>query len=187
MSEEMVPSQDKVATGSKTNLILVGAILVLLVGGAAALALNQNTANKTVSQPDTSPMITATPIATPIDEDAGLMEGSMALEASPEATPASVDMMETEVRTITIEAGAFYYKPSSITVKKGEKVKVVLNSKDMMHNFVVDELGITAPITKGGETSTFEFTADKAGTFEYYCSVGQHRKNGQVGTLVVTE
>ena len=30
-----------------------------------------------------------------------------------------------------------------------------------------------------------EFTVDKTGTFEYYCSVGQHRANGMVGNLIV--
>jgi len=30
-----------------------------------------------------------------------------------------------------------------------------------------------------------EFTADTPGEFEYYCSVGQHRANGQVGKLIV--
>jgi plastocyanin len=91
----------------------------------------------------------------------------------------------TNVRMITIEAGSFYFEPNVIRVKKGEKVKLVLNSVDMMHDFTVDELEIKAPVTKSGESSTVEFTATTAGTFEYYCSVGQHRTNGQVGTLIV--
>jgi len=40
---------------------------------------------------------------------------------------------------------------------------------------------------KAGETETIEFIADKVGSFEYYCSVGQHRQMGMVGTLVVEE
>ena len=32
-----------------------------------------------------------------------------------------------------------------------------------------------------------EFTADKAGSFEYYCSVGEHKAMGMVGTLKVEE
>ena len=30
-----------------------------------------------------------------------------------------------------------------------------------------------------------QFIADKAGTFEYYCFVGNHRQMGMVGTLTV--
>lgn len=38
-----------------------------------------------------------------------------------------------------------------------------------------------------GATTSVEFVADQVGNFEYYCSVGQHRANGMVGTLTVTE
>lgn len=89
------------------------------------------------------------------------------------------------VRTFTIEAGSFYFKPNEIKVKKGEKVKVVLKSVSMMHDFYIDELGVKSPITKSGDSSTVEFVASKAGTFEYYCSVGEHRKLGQVGKIIV--
>src|SRR3989344_2957339 len=37
------------------------------------------------------------------------------------------------------------------------------------------------------KTKTVEFTVDALGEFEYYCSVGQHRQNGQVGTLIAEE
>lgn len=94
---------------------------------------------------------------------------------------------EASLKTIEIEAGSFYYKPNQISLKKGEKVKIVMNSVSMMHDFVIDELNVKLPITKSGDTGTVEFTADKVGTFEYYCSVGQHRKMGQVGKLIVTE
>ena len=93
----------------------------------------------------------------------------------------------TAVRTVNIEAGSFYYDPKEITVKKGEVVRIVLTAKDMMHNFNLDEFSVESATVKAGETTTFEFTPDKVGEFEYYCSVGQHRANGQVGTLIVEE
>lgn len=92
----------------------------------------------------------------------------------------------TEV-TIAIEAGSFYYKPNLIRVKKGEKVKVTLNAVSMVHNFNIDELSVKGPNTQMGTSSTVEFTADKVGEFEFYCSIGQHRANGQVGKLIITE
>lgn len=88
-------------------------------------------------------------------------------------------------QTIEIEAGSFYYKPSEIKVKKGETIRLILNSKDMMHDFNIDELNLTIPVTKSGNTNTVTFTADTAGEFEFYCSVGSHRAQGQVGTLIV--
>lgn len=90
-----------------------------------------------------------------------------------------------QIKVVEMEAGSFYYKPNAIEVSKGQKVKIVMKAVSMMHDFNIDELGVKMPIVKNGETGTVEFTADKVGSFEYYCSVGQHRANGQVGTLTV--
>ena len=57
----------------------------------------------------------------------------------------------------------------------------------MMHDFNIDELGVKVPITPSGSSSTVEFTASKVGEFQFYCSVGNHRAMGQVGTLIVTK
>ncbi len=89
--------------------------------------------------------------------------------------------------SIAVEAGSFYYKPNLIRVKKGVKVKLTLNAVSLMHDFNIDELGVKVPVTKSGSSSTVEFTASKVGEFEFYCSIGQHRANGQVGKLIVTE
>lgn len=90
-----------------------------------------------------------------------------------------------QVKEIKVEAGSFYYKPNTMTVKKGEKVRIVMNAVSMMHDFNIAELNVKMPIVKNGDTGTVEFTPDKVGTFEYYCSVGQHRANGQVGKITV--
>ena len=92
-----------------------------------------------------------------------------------------------DVTVIEMEAGSFYYKPNVITAKKGERIRVVMKSVSMMHDFVIDELNVKSPIVKDGDTATIEFVADKTGSFEYYCSVGQHRARGQVGTITITE
>ncbi|PIY69347.1 hypothetical protein COY90_01080 [Candidatus Roizmanbacteria bacterium CG_4_10_14_0_8_um_filter_39_9] len=92
---------------------------------------------------------------------------------------------DAEVKVVNLEAGSFYYKPNVIEITKGQKIKIVMNSVSMIHDFNIDELGVKIPIVKDGDTGTIEFTADKVGSFEYYCSVGQHRANGQVGTLTV--
>lgn len=101
--------------------------------------------------------------------------------------PTATDMADTgsEVKTFDVEAGSFYYKPNEIKVKVGDKVKINLTSVDMMHDFNIDELGVDMPIVKSGNSASVEFTASKAGTFEFYCSVGKHRANGQVGKLIV--
>lgn len=102
-----------------------------------------------------------------------------------EETPNTTE--NNDIRVIAVEAGSFYYKPNFIRVKKDERVKIELTAKDAMHDFNVDELGIKIPVTTAGNINTVEFAANEVGEFEYYCSVGQHRQNGQVGTLIVEE
>lgn len=102
-----------------------------------------------------------------------------------EATPTTAVMEVDGVKVIEIEGGSFYFKPNEIRVKVGDKVKVTLKAVDMMHDFVIDELDVKTEVTKSGSTSSVEFTADTAGTFEFYCSVGEHRLRGMVGKLIV--
>lgn len=91
-----------------------------------------------------------------------------------------------EVKELTLTASEFKYSQTEIRVKKGDTVKIVLtNDGQMPHDWKVDELNAKTKIINGGQTDTVQFTADKAGTFEYYCSVGQHRQLGMVGKLVV--
>jgi len=72
-----------------------------------------------------------------------------------------------------------------LSVCLGDKVKIDLTIKDGFHDWVVDEFNAKTEQKKTGETTSVEFTADKEGTFEYYCSVGSHRAKGMKGNLIV--
>ena len=88
---------------------------------------------------------------------------------------------------INVTGENFKFMPDTITVKVGSKVKVNFESTVGFHDFVVDEFSAkTEKVNAGGKT-TVEFVADKVGSFEYYCSVGEHRANGMVGKFIVTE
>lgn len=78
------------------------------------------------------------------------------------------------------------YSTKEITVKKGDKVKINVTVTAGNHDFNIDEYEIhqTTPLD---EQVTIEFTADKAGTFTYYCSMPGHRMNGHWGILNVVE
>lgn len=84
-----------------------------------------------------------------------------------------------------LDAFSFGYSSKELRVKKDQTVTINLTSTGGLHDWVVDEFGAaTEKVSTGGVTNV-TFVADKAGTFEYYCSIGQHRANGMVGTLVV--
>lgn len=72
-----------------------------------------------------------------------------------------------------------------IVVNEGDRVRIELLVSDMMHDWKVDELNAATKVVGTGKTTSVEFVADKKGTFEYYCSVGQHRTNGMKGKIIV--
>lgn len=88
-------------------------------------------------------------------------------------------------QTITVTGSNYSFDPKEIHVKKGQNVAITFKNVAGFHNFVIDELNVKTPIIKTGETASVSFTADKAGTFEYYCSVANHRAMGMKGELYV--
>ena len=70
---------------------------------------------------------------------------------------------------VTIRASRFAFEPSEITVKKGSPVKVVIQSEDVSHGLVIEDLGIRTEVKKG-QSATITFTPEAAGTFEGKCA-----------------
>ena len=95
---------------------------------------------------------------------------------------------EGEVKEYTIAGGNYYYTIDEIRVKKGDTVRITFSSEEGFHDLVLDEFDVATERYRPGEgEETIEFIAGEAGEFEYYCSVGDHREKGQVGTLIVEE
>jgi nitrite reductase (NO-forming) len=91
------------------------------------------------------------------------------------------------VREIVMDAGSYFYSLDEIHVRKGERIRLTINNTGGTHDLVIDELGVKTNRIETGEKASVEFTADTAGSFVYYCSVGDHRLRGQWGTLIVEE
>jgi len=91
------------------------------------------------------------------------------------------------VHEIQVTLRKYEFDPGSLRVRRGERVKIVMTAADHDHGFKLDDFDINQKIPKG-TTVVVEFTADKAGTFQFRCSnvcgIG-HR--GMKGTLVVEE
>ena len=73
-------------------------------------------------------------------------------------------------REFTIVAKDFHYSPTRIEVTQDDLVKLTLRSEDIAHTFTIDEYRIIKRVPAGGST-TFEFRADRAGTFAFYCNL----------------
>jgi cytochrome c oxidase subunit II len=86
-------------------------------------------------------------------------------------------------RTISITASRFMFEPSEITVKKGEEITLVIQSKDVSHGLVIEELGVRTEVKKGQSTEV-KFTPESAGTFEGKCAHFCGKGHGSM-TLIV--
>ncbi|MBI5457007.1 cupredoxin domain-containing protein [Candidatus Kaiserbacteria bacterium] len=80
----------------------------------------------------------------------------------------------------------YAYLPAAFAVKKGDRVKATFKNTGGTHDFRIDGYNVGTNIIQAGQSQTFEFVADTPGTFEFYCSVGNHRAMGMKGTFTVT-
>lgn len=73
-------------------------------------------------------------------------------------------------RVIRIDASQYAFSPAEVTVARGQNVILELVSTDVVHGLYLDgyDLQISAD---PGQTSRLTFTADRAGTFRFRCSV----------------
>lgn len=95
-------------------------------------------------------------------------------------------IVEDNVKEFVVDATSFSFSPSTMVVDRGDTVKITLKNAKGVHDLKIDEFtGASTRILNAGESETITFVADKSGTFEYYCSVGNHRAMGMVGTLTV--
>ncbi len=151
------------------KLVIGISAVVLLMGGF--WLLNNN-------QPMTEPE--------PTDEIENVENDSEMIEEETTENQADEAMTDdSTVKEFAVGGGGFYFDPAELTVTEGDTVRIVFTNEGGVHDWVIDEFDARTPIIQAGETSTIEFVADQVGTFEYYCSVGEHRAMGMVGNLIV--
>lgn len=83
------------------------------------------------------------------------------------AGPARVIGMR--ARLPTAEQGG--WTPETITVQKGERVRLRISSDDVMHGFSIPKLGIQVDRIEPGKVTEVEFVADRPGRYTFQCTV----------------
>lgn len=88
------------------------------------------------------------------------------------------------VKEISMTAQTWEFTPSTITVNKGDRVKLMIKSLDTKHGFALPDFNVQQDLNPGD--NAVEFTADKAGTFDFrcfnFCGSGH---SGMAGKLIV--
>ena len=151
---------------NKTGTIVLCVLAVALIAGVIIFF------NKSQSNMPSAGQQTVTVTETPKPSDA-----MMEKESSPSATK--------DVSQFTVESKGLNFTPNEIRVKKGDKVSVTYKNTLGTHNFTLDEFGVKTKLLSAGQEETVTFTAEKIGTFEFYCSVANHRAMGMKGNLIV--
>ena len=71
---------------------------------------------------------------------------------------------------LIIKVKKYQYSPRRIEVAQGDVVRITLVAEDVPHSFTVDAYRI-AKRAAPGKPVTFEFRADRAGPFPFYCDL----------------
>lgn len=140
---------------------LVIAIIVVAVLGAGYFwyaSQNKEAANETVNQENLN---------------TNTLEENLPQEETP------------QTREFNITGSNFEFSIKEMTVNQGDTVRINFYNNGGFHDWVLDEFNARTEKIGDGESQTIEFVADKTGTFEYYCSVGEHRQMGMKGNLIV--
>ena len=181
---------DRQHHGSKSNQqlmtgIVIGAVSMAIVFGVAYGAKK---------------VLSRQPVTQQAMQGAGKGEGATKGGAGggimqPITPPPMTDVQTTELKngtstattqkTFHVAGGNFFFVPTEMKVNKGDTVTVVFDDVGGFHDFIIDELNVKTKRIQTNGQDTITFTADKAGSFEYYCSVGTHRQLGMKGTLIV--
>ena len=90
------------------------------------------------------------------------------------------------VKEFTMTAKQWEFVPDTITVNKGDTVKLNIESVDVAHGIAIPEFGVSNKDLVPGKTVNVEFVADKTGTFNFFCNVQCGSGHGGMrGTLLV--
>jgi heme/copper-type cytochrome/quinol oxidase subunit 2 len=86
---------------------------------------------------------------------------------------------------VTVNARKYAFSPARIEVNQDDIVKITLKAEDIPHSFTVDKYRI-AKRAAPGQPVTFEFRADQAGSFPFYCNLTSDERCKEMrGELVV--
>jgi plastocyanin len=106
---------------------------------------------------------------------------------TPAETQPAVEAVATD-EVINVEMANYRFNPNVIRAKAGTTLKLNITDTQGSHDFVIDELNVDSGVFQTGESKEImiEIPAGDAGkTFEFYCSVMNHRQMGMVGQLII--
>lgn len=90
-------------------------------------------------------------------------------------------------RIITLNAYNWGFTPTEIKVKQGEVITLKIKSTSGVHGIGIKELGLSSGTIAEGEEKSITFTADKVGTFDFYCNIYCGRGHKEMKGKIIVE
>jgi len=87
-----------------------------------------------------------------------------------------------ETKEVTVNASNWKFDVTEIKAKVGDTIKLTLKNTDGVHGIAIDDLGL-----KIKNNETVEIKLDKAGTFEYHCSIQCGQGHDNMSGLIIVE
>ena len=84
--------------------------------------------------------------------------------------PAASQDQGPTAKPFSVSAHRYAFDPARIEVNQDDLVKIELRTDDIAHSLTIDDYRIAKRVGPGAPV-TFEFRADRAGTFPFYCSL----------------
>ncbi|MEX2158759.1 MAG: plastocyanin/azurin family copper-binding protein [Dehalococcoidia bacterium] len=104
---------------------------------------------------------------------------------------------------LAIRASEWRFEPPAIVLTQGEQVRFVLqNDGEILHDLKIRDLAVdsvssnsSGPLeakegeafvsADSGNSGTLDFVPSQPGTYEFYCTIGNHEGLGMHGTITV--
>jgi nitrite reductase (NO-forming) len=97
-------------------------------------------------------------------------------------------MMDGQMAFVGVGGGIDGVKDPTLSANVGDTVKITVTAGDgVEHDVAFPDFNAKSEHVAGqGTSSTFQFVADKPGTFQYNCLLAGHKEAGMIGTFIVT-
>ena len=118
----------------------------------------------------------------------GKSESNMTTEGRTVEYSLMSTMVDGQMAFVGMGGGIDGVQNPTLSANVGDTVKITLTGGDSVeHDLAFPDFNAQSEhITGMGATSTFEFLADKPGTFHYNCLLAGHKEAGMIGDFVVT-
>ena len=117
---------------------------------------------------------------------AALVVGALWIRGAASEPGTAPGTAKVQVREIVVVGDDFAFSPARIEVQKDDLVQVRFTAKDIAHSFTIDAPYRISKRAGVGHSIVFEFRADEAGRFTFYCNLTQDdRCRKMKGELIV--